>query len=150
MQINEILKSQRNSYPYLFVDRVLEIEPGKSAVCLKLFSYNELFFPGHFADEPNVPGFIQLETLVQSFLLTFQCKPEFSGLRVSDARFSNVRFQRKIVPGDALRIEAHLEYISRGIAQGFAKSYVGSEPACSGEFVVVIPDILTKFKPRTT
>ena len=147
MEINQILKCQKNSYPFLFIDRVFNIIPGKSATAIKAFTYNEIFFPGHFEDDPNVPGFIQLECLVQTFLMTFQSLSEYSGLQASDAEFKNVRFLRKIVPGEVLRIEATLNSIKRGVAIGSARSFVDDEGACSAEFTIVVPDIMNRFKP---
>ena len=66
-----IQKYQQNRYPSLFIDFVEEAIPGKSAKGHKNFSYNEWYFPAHFADEPNVPGFVQVEALTQMFLMTF-------------------------------------------------------------------------------
>ena len=66
-----IKKCQRNRHPLLFVDQITEAIPGKSANGIKCFSYNEWFFPAHFDDEPNVPGFIQVECLVQTFIMSF-------------------------------------------------------------------------------
>ncbi|MBT5421068.1 MAG: beta-hydroxyacyl-ACP dehydratase, partial [Candidatus Cloacimonetes bacterium] len=65
-----IQECQRNRYPLLFIDQITKAIPGKSANGLKSFTYNEWFFPAHFDDEPNVPGFIQVECLVQTFLMS--------------------------------------------------------------------------------
>jgi 3-hydroxyacyl-[acyl-carrier-protein] dehydratase len=127
---------------------VVDLVPGKSAIGIKCFTYNEWFFPGHFDDEPNVPGFVQIESLVQTFILTFLCNNEFSGMKTNFVSIDKVRFNRKIVPGDVLRIEATLKLFKRGIAIGSAKSFVENEPACSAEFVIAVPDILEKFKPK--
>jgi 3-hydroxyacyl-[acyl-carrier-protein] dehydratase len=148
MDIIKILSHQKNRFPYLFIDQITSLEPGKRVVAIKAFTYNEMFFPGHFDDEPNVPGFIQVECLVQTFLMSFQSMSEYSGLKASDSEFKNVRFQRKIVPGEVLQIEAILNSIKRGVATGYATSSVDGEPACSAEFVVAIPDILQNFKPK--
>lgn len=148
LDINFIRKIQKNSYPYLFVDRVTSIDPGKHVIATKAFTYNEFYFPGHFDDEPNVPGFIQVECLVQTFLMTFQSMQEYSGLQASDSDFRNVRFQRKIVPGEVLVIEATLQSFNRGVATGFASSSVEGQAACSAEFVVVLPEILNRFTPK--
>lgn len=148
LDINKILKHQKNRYPYLFIDRVTLLEPGRRAVVSKAFTYNEMFFPGHFDDEPNVPGFIQLECLVQAFLMTFQAMDEYSGMKASDSEFRNVTFKRKVVPGDILVIDASLQSIKRGVAIGTATSTVNGEVACSAEFVVALPEILDCFKPK--
>ena len=67
----EIQKFQQNRYPLLFIDYVETVKVGKYAKGHKNFSYNEWFFPAHFEDEPNVPGFVQMEALTQMFLMTF-------------------------------------------------------------------------------
>ena len=67
----QIKDSQQNRYPLLFIDKILEAVPGERATGLKCWTYNEWFFPAHYEDEPNVPGFIQVESLVQTFIMTF-------------------------------------------------------------------------------
>ena len=147
--INSIIKHQRNRYPVLLIDRVLSLLPGESATAIKCYTYNEWYFQGHFDDEPNVPGFVQVESLVQTFILTFLCKPEYAGMKTNFVSMNNIRFKRKIVPGDVLRVEATLNKFKRGIAIGFANSYVEEFPACSAEFVVSVPDILDLFRPKS-
>ena len=142
-----IKECQRNKYPLLFIDQITKAIPGKSAHGLKSFTYNEWFFPAHFDDEPNVPGFIQLESLVQTFIMTFLCIEENRGLKTNFIGINNVKFKRKIVPGETLNIEATLTSFRRGIAIGNAVSFVNGEIAWSAEFVVAVPDILNKYKP---
>lgn len=146
--INGLKQHQQNRHPVLLVDRVTDVYPGKSARGLKAFSYNEWFFPGHFEDDPNVPGFVQLESLVQTFIMTFLCMDQYKGMKTSYASINNVKFKRKIVPGDVLIIDATLDSLKRGIAQGKAVSSVNGEQACSADFVVVLPGVLNGFKPR--
>lgn len=146
--INGIIRHQRNRYPVLLVDRILSVEPGKSAKGLKCFTYNEWFFPGHFDDDPNVPGFVQVECLVQTFIMSFLCIEEYKGMKTNFVSINNTRFKRKISPGDVLIIEATLNSFKRGIATGSAQSTVDGELACSADFVIAVPDILEKFKPK--
>ena len=146
--INGILACQRNRHPLLFVDQIYDVVPGKSASGTKCFSYNEWFFPAHFDDEPNVPGFIQVEALVQTFIMTFLCKDELRGKKTNFLGINNVKFRRKIVPGETLTINATLLSFRRGIATGSVMSYVGSSQACSADFIVAVPDVLNEFKPR--
>jgi 3-hydroxyacyl-[acyl-carrier-protein] dehydratase len=148
LDINAILKHQRNRYPVLLIDKIVELIPEQRAIGIKCFTYNEWFFPGHFDDEPNVPGFVQLETLVQTFILTFLCKDEYAGMKTNFVSINNVRYKRKVVPGDVLRVEADLKSFKRGIATGSAASFVDGEPACSADFVVAVPAILERFKPK--
>ena len=139
---------QRNRHPLLFVDRVFDVIPGEKASGLKCFTYNEWFFPAHFDDEPNVPGFIQVESLVQTFIMSFLSKDDLRGKKTNFLSIDNVKFKRKILPGDTLIIRATLKSFRRGIATGCAVSFVGDAPACSADFVVAVPDVLDQFKPK--
>ena len=148
LDIKGIIRHQRNRYPVLLIDKIINLIPGQHATGIKCFTYNEWFFPGHFDDEPNVPGFVQVESLVQTFILTFLCKEEYAGMKTNFVSINNIRFKRKIVPGDVLQIEATLKSFKRGLATGFAESFVDGEQACSAEFIVAVPDILDRFKPK--
>ena len=81
--LSEIKECQQNRFPMLFVDRITEAVPGEYAKGFKNFSYNEWFFPTHYEDDPNVPGFIQVEALVQVFLMTFLTLDEYRGMKTS-------------------------------------------------------------------
>ena len=146
--INGIKECQRNRHPLLFVDRIFDVIPGEKASGVKCFTYNEWFFPAHFDDEPNVLGFIQVETLVQTFIMSFLSKDELRGKKTNFLGINNVKFKRKIVPGETMTIHATLESFRRGIASGRAVSFVGDDPACSADFVVAVPDVLDQFKPK--
>jgi 3-hydroxyacyl-[acyl-carrier-protein] dehydratase len=148
--INDILKFQRNRYPVLLIDRVLECEPGKRSVARKCFTYNEWFIPGHFEDEPNVPGTVQVECLAQTLLITFLCIEEYQGMKANAASYNNVKFRRKVEPGDILIVEARLRSFKRGVAMGSAVGRVEDEVACSADFVIVVPDVLEKFRPAVS
>jgi 3-hydroxyacyl-[acyl-carrier-protein] dehydratase len=147
MDIKDILRHQKNRYPVLFIDKVVDLVPGKRAVGIKCFTFNEWFFQGHFADDPNVPGTIQIECMAQTLLLSFQCIPEYCGLKANASTYRKVNFRRRIVPGDTLRTEAVLQSFKRGIAIGNVLGFVGDEEACSAEFVIVLPDVLNKYSP---
>lgn len=147
LDINEIKEHQRNRYPLLFIDRIESYIPGKFARGKKCFSYNEWYFPAHFDDDPNVPGFIQIESLVQTFIMTFLTLPEYKGKKTNFISLEGVKFKRKIVPGDTLEINSYLSSLKRGIATGYAEGFIEDQLACRAEFVISIPDILNKFKP---
>lgn len=142
-----IKECQQNRYPILFVDKISEVVPGEYAIGHKNFSYNEWFFPSHYEDDPNVPGFIQVEALVQVFLMTFLSFPAYKGMKTSFVSINNVRFRKKIIPGDRLDIKASLKSFKRGLAIGAVTSAVDGVDAASAEFVVCIPDIMQSFKP---
>lgn len=138
---------QQNRYPCLFVDYIDEVVVGKSARGHKCLSYNEWYFPCHFPDEPNVPGFIQSEMLVQVFLMTFLTIPGNEGKKTAALNY-NVKFKKKLVPGMRVDIVADLKSYRRGIAIGSAVGYVDGETAVSADFMIGIPDVLNEFKPR--
>ena len=144
----EIQKYQQNRYPCFFVDFIEEVVIGKSAKGYKNFTFNEWFFPAHFADEPNVPGFIQIETLTQVFLMTFLTFPENKGKKTGFVAVNNAKFKKKIVPGNRIDIEATLDSYNRGLAKGRVVGYVNGEIACQIELVVAVPDIITQFTPK--
>lgn len=147
MDIKDILRHQKNRYPVLLIDKVVNLVPGKYATGIKCFTFNEWFFQGHFVDDPNVPGTIQIECMAQTLLLSFQCMPEYCGLKANASTYRKVNFRRRIVPGDTLRTEAVLKSFKRGIALGNVQGFVGDEEACSAEFVIVLPDVLDRFSP---
>ena len=148
MYIKEILDTQQNKYPLLFVDKVKIIQPGKKVEAIKNFTYNEWFFPAHFSDEPNVPGFIQIECLAQAFIMTFLSMKEFKNNKTNFYNITNAKFRKKIVPGDVLKINATLKSLNRGIAQGYSEGSINGEFACSGDFIVTIPSVFNKFIPK--
>ena len=145
--IPEIMEYQQNRYPLLFVDEITEVIPGKHAKGKKAFSYNEWYFPAHFDGDPNVPGFVQIESLVQVFLMTFLTLDGYAGRKTSFVSLDQAKFRRKIIPGETMNIYAELEDFRRGIAKGYAKSDVNGEPAISASFVIAVPDILAKYRP---
>ena len=144
----EIQQYQQNRYPCFFLDYVTEACPGKYAKGYKNFAYNEWFFPCHFPDEPNVPGFVQVETLAQMFLMTFLTLPENKGKKTAFVSINNMQFKKKIIPGMRLDIEAVLDRYSRGLAKGKSVGYIDGELCCSADLVVAVPDIMNKYKPR--
>ena len=147
LDVYEIQQYQQNRHPCLFIDYVEEAIPGKSAKGFKNFSFNEWFFPAHFADEPNVPGFIQIESLTQLFLMTFLTIPENKGKKTGFVSVKNARFRKKIIPGNRLDIVAELKSYSRGVAKGNSVGYVDGEITCNVELVIAIPDIINEFRP---
>lgn len=146
--IKQIKDCLLNKYPWLYIDYVKAIEPGKSVVAVKNFTFNEFYFPEHFPGDPSVPGFIQIEACMQAFLLTFLSLEDYKRSETADRSLNNIFVRRKIVPGESLVIKAELISFRRGIAKGKVESFIGNEPAMSFETVVAIPSELEKFKPR--
>lgn len=148
LDAKEILEYQQNRYPYFFIDKVEEVIPGKSARGYKNLAYNEWFFPCHFEDCPNMPGMIQMEALVQMFIMTVLTLPGNKGKKTNFISVDNAKFKRRIYPGDKFDIECTLDSYRRGIAKGSAVGSVNGELACSADFVICIPDVLENFKPK--
>ena len=148
LDAKEIQEYQQNRYPCFFLDMVAEAVPGKYAKGFKNYSYNEWFFPCHFADEPNVPGFVQLEMMTQMFLMTFLTIPENKGKKTCFISVNNAKFKLKIIPGMRVDLHAELKSYRRGIAIGSCVGYVNGEEACSVELMVGIPDVLNQYKPK--
>lgn len=146
--IPEIMEYQLNRHPLLYIDAINDLVPGEFARGKKCFTYNEWFFPSHFEGDPNVPGFIQIESLVQVFLMTFLTLEGNKGLKTNFLALNNVKFKRKIIPGETLEIHAVLESFKRGIAKGYATSKVHEDQAVSGEFTIGVPEFLEKFRPN--
>ena len=146
LKVPQIMEYQQNRFPLLFVDVITEAEPGKYAKGYKNFTYDEWFFPAHFVDEPNVPGFVQLEALTQVFLMSFLTLPEYKGKKTGFV--SNLcRYRKKIEPGQRLDILAELKSFRRGLAKGRSIGYVDGEIACEADLAVAIPDIMAKYRP---
>lgn len=143
----EIQKYQQNRYPCLFVDCIEEVVPGKYAKGYKNFTYNEWFFPAHFVDEPNVPGFVQIETLAQVFLMTFLTLDGNKGLKAAAVQ-SKAIFKKKIIPGDKLDIVAELDSYARGLAKGRVTGYIRGEVANKLEITASIPEIMLRYNPQ--
>lgn len=144
----DIQQYQQNRYPLFFLDIVEEAIPGKYARAKKNFTYDEWFFPAHFADEPNVPGFIQMEILAQTFIMTFLTIPEHKGKKTAFLNVDNLRMRKKVIPGDSMIIEAELKSFRRGVAQGYVEAKVNGEYALSADLKIALPDVMRDFLPE--
>lgn len=144
----EIQKYQQNRYPLFFLDKVTEVKPGDYVKAFKNFTYNEWFFPAHFEDEPNVPGFIQMELLAQTFIMSFLTIPEHKGKKTAFLNVDNLRFRRKIVPGDRVDIYAKVKRFKRGVAEGYVEATVDGEYAYSADLRIGLPDVMREFVPE--
>lgn len=127
-------------FPFLLVDRILELEPGKRAVGLKNVSAGEPFFAGHFPGFPVMPGVLIVEALAQVGAVALLRLPEFQGKIAFFAGIDGVRFKRQVVPGDALRLEVELGRLRRGFGSGTARATVDGQLAAQGELLFAIGD----------
>ena len=143
----ELQEYQQNRYPYLMIDHVDEVIPGKSARGFKNLTLNEWFFPSHFPGAPNMPGALQLESLAQMLTITITTLP---GNKGKTTRFvsASLKFSKEIVPGDKLEIDSRVISWNRGVLKGVAIGSTHGSPACEAEMIIVIPDILNQYRPK--
>lgn len=134
MDISEIRKYLPHRYPFLLVDRVVELVPGEYILAYKNLSINEAFFNGHFPDKPIFPGVLLLEAMAQaSGILGFKTKdktPEDGSLYYFAAA-DDVRFKRPCVPGDRIMLRSELLAERRGIARFAVRAEVDGELAAA-------------------
>src|SRR3954463_6195804 len=120
MDIQEVLAHLPQRYPFLMIDRVKEIDPGKRIVAVKNVSANEPHFQGHFPGRPIMPGVLILEAMAQAAgLLVFKTqgtKPDPNSVYYY-VGIDNARFKRPVVPGDVLEIDVTMERFLRGIGR---------------------------------
>ena len=140
LTIQEIMAIIPHRYPFLLLDRVLELEPGVRAVGEKLVTINEPFFQGHFPDFPIMPGVLQIEALAQTGAVAALSLPEFAGKLVFFAGVDKARFKRQVRPGDTLRLEVNLDKMRRNIGKGQARATVDGQLACECEMLFAIGD----------
>ena len=134
MEIDEIRKYLPHRYPFLLVDRVVEISLGESIVAYKNLSINESFFNGHFPEKPVFPGVLLLEAMAQAAgILGFktQDKTPADGSMYYFVGADNLRFKRPCVPGDRVMLRASIVSDRRGIWKFDVSSDVDGELAAS-------------------
>ncbi|MDO6514725.1 MULTISPECIES: 3-hydroxyacyl-ACP dehydratase FabZ [unclassified Neptuniibacter] len=130
MDVNEIREYLPHRYPFLLVDRVLELEKGTSIVAIKNVTVNEPFFNGHFPDYPVMPGVLIVEAMAQAAgLLGFKTmdKTPQDGSIYYFVGADKLRFKRPVVPGDQLKLEATVVSERRGIWKFDVRSSVDGD-----------------------
>ena len=143
----ELLKFQPNRYPFLMIDHVDKVIPGKIAEGYKNLTNNEWYFPIHFPNNPNMPGALQLEALAQMLTVAITTLPGNKG-KVTHALSHNVRFKKEVLPGKKFMIKTKVLSWKRGICIGEGVGLVDNEIACEAQMKITIPDILEKFLPK--
>ena len=132
LQSEEIQEIIPHRYPFLMVDRIIELEEGKTAVGIKNVSSNEPFFQGHFPGHPIMPGVLIMEALAQVGAVLILKMPEYACCLALFAGLDDVKFKRQVIPGDQLRLEVELIKFRKtfGVAKG--KAYVGEALVAEG------------------
>lgn len=140
IEVNEIMKRIPHRYPFLLVDRVLELEPGKRGVGIKNVTVNEPFFQGHFPGIPIMPGVLIIEAMAQLGAVVVLGMPENQGKLALFAGIDKVRFRRQVVPGDQLRLEVEMTRLRGSIGKGKGRAFVDGELAAEGEIMFALVD----------
>ena len=138
MDIQYILRKLPHRYPFLLVDRVLEIEKNVRIKALKNVTINEPFFPGHFPARPVMPGVLILEAMAQAAaLLSFESLDVEPGedMVVYFVGIDGARFKRPVEPGDQLILEAAIDRVKSGIYRYKARATVEGQLACEAELM---------------
>jgi UDP-3-O-[3-hydroxymyristoyl] N-acetylglucosamine deacetylase/3-hydroxyacyl-[acyl-carrier-protein] dehydratase len=141
LDIVEIQKLLPHRYPFLLVDRILELEPGKRAVGLKNVSMNESFFQGHFPGHPVMPGVLIMEALAQVGGIAVLSAREGDNSKIQYlAGINGARFRKPVNPGDQLRLEVDVIVLRTKICKLAAKAWVGGQLAAQAEITCALVD----------
>ncbi|BBN04470.1 3-hydroxyacyl-[acyl-carrier-protein] dehydratase [Marchantia polymorpha subsp. ruderalis] len=141
LDINAIRNILPHRFPFLLVDRVIEYNPGVSAVAIKNVTINDNFFPGHFPDRPIMPGVLMVEAMAQVGGIVM-LQPDVGGSKETFffAGVDKVRFRKPVIAGDTLVMRMNLIKLQKrfGIAKMEGKAYVGGVVVCEGEFLMAL------------
>lgn len=138
LDIQQIQQIIPHRYPFLLVDRILEVEEGKRAVGLKNVSANEQFFVGHFPEYPVMPGVLIVEALAQVGAVAMLMKEENRGRLAFFTGIDNCRFKKQVKPGDQLRLEVEIIRAKGPIGKGKGIATVNGELVCETEIMFAL------------
>ncbi|WP_343250339.1 3-hydroxyacyl-ACP dehydratase FabZ [Diplocloster hominis] len=138
MDIKQIMETIPHRQPFLLVDRIEELEPGKRAVGTKCVTYNEPFFAGHFPQEPVMPGVLIIEALAQVGAVVILSQPECKGKIAYFGAINSAKFKKKVLPGDVLSLEVEMIKQKGPIGVGKATARVDGQIAASAELTFAI------------
>jgi UDP-3-O-[3-hydroxymyristoyl] N-acetylglucosamine deacetylase/3-hydroxyacyl-[acyl-carrier-protein] dehydratase len=140
-EIQDIMKVLPHRYPFLLVDRILEVEPGKRIVGLKNVTINEPFFPGHFPGHPVMPGVLIVEAMAQTGgMMLMDAVEDPESKVVYFMSLDNVKFRKPVVPGDQLRMELEMLKFRGKTCRMRGVAYVEGQPVAEAEMMAAIMD----------
>lgn len=138
LDIKQIMEIIPHRQPFLLIDRVTEMEPGKSVRGYKNLSYNEPFFAGHFPEEPVMPGVLQIEALAQLGAVCMLSIPENKGKTAYFAGIKEAKFKQKVIPGDRLELACEIIKTKGPLGVGNVEATVNGKLACKAEISFMI------------
>jgi beta-hydroxyacyl-ACP dehydratase FabZ len=142
LKIEQILRILPHRYPFLLVDKVLDLEKGKSIVAIKNVTYNESFFQGHFPEYKVMPGVLVVEAMAQAGgILLFHSVPDPQGKLVFFSKIDNMKFRKPVVPGDQLRLDVELLRLKSRFSHMKAKASVQEETVAEGDIMAFLVDL---------
>ncbi|MGH2386017.1 MAG: 3-hydroxyacyl-ACP dehydratase FabZ, partial [Candidatus Limnocylindria bacterium] len=139
LEAADIMRIIPHRYPFLLVDRIVELEPGRRAVGIKAVTANEPQFTGHFPERPIMPGVLMVEALAQTAGVAVMTLDEYRGKLGLFAGIDDCRFRRMVVPGDTLRLEVTVEKLRGMFGRVRAIASVEGEPAVEATLSIIIP-----------
>jgi 3-hydroxyacyl-[acyl-carrier-protein] dehydratase len=138
LDVNQIREIIPHRYPFLLVDRIVELEEGKRAVGIKNVTANEPFFQGHYPEFPVMPGVLIVEAMAQVGAVAILKLPEYAGKLPLFVGIDGVRFRKQVIPGDQLRLEVELVKLKASVGKSRGRAYVGEQLVCEGELMFAI------------
>ena len=138
LNAKEIMEIIPHRQPFMLIDTIEELEPGKKAIAKKCVTYNEPFFAGHFPKEPVMPGVLILEALAQTGAVAILSKPENKGKIAYFGAVDKCRFKGKVIPGDRLCLETRIIRKKGPMGIGEATASVGGKIVARAELTFMI------------
>ena len=127
--------------PFLFVDEIVALEPGRSATGRWRLTGDEWFFGGHFPGRPTLPGVLMCEAVAQVGAIAVLADARFAGKLPLFGGLDGARFRRQVVPGDTLELSVELGRMSARAGKGTGRAKVGDAVACECELMFVLADV---------
>ena len=139
LDIYEILKFLPHRYPFLLIDRVIELEPHKKITAIKNVTINEPFFTGHFPSAPIMPGVLIMEALAQTAgILCLKSYEIDTCKKVYLMAMDKIKFRRPVMPGDQLRLDVHVLNVLKRNWKFKGEAFVDEKRAAEGEFLATV------------
>lgn len=134
-QIMEIIPHRQ---PFMLLDTIEELEPGRRVLARKCVSYNEPFFAGHFPKEPVMPGVLIVEAMAQAGAVAMLSQPELKGRTAYFAGIQSAKFKQKVVPGDVLLLDVEIVKVKGPVGIGKGTATVNGKTAALAEIMFAI------------